>query len=499
GLRKRCPALPRGLRLKDALAALRRGQGLPGGKKVLVVLDQFEQWLHAKRSDENTDLVQALRQCDGGRVQCLVLVRDDFGMGATRFMAALDIPIVQGQNFATVDLFDRLHAQKVRGEFGRPFGRLPDNLGNLSRAQEAFLEQGVAGLAQEGRVISVRMALFADMVKGKPWTPATLTEVGGMEGVGVTFLEETFAASTAPPQHRLHQKAAQAVLRALLPESGTDIKGQMRSHADLLEASGYAGRLQDFDALLRILDGELRLITPTDPEGVEAGNAASTKAATGEKYYQLTHDYLVHSLRDWLTRKQKETRRGRAELLLGDRAAVWNTRPENRQLPSLLQWLQIRWYTRTKQWTPPQRKMMSKASRYHALRGLVVLVVLALLGWGGYETHGTLKAYALQDRLLDANTAEVPAIVEDMAPYRRWADPRLRVALREAEANHDPRKRLHVSLALLPVDATQGDYLYGRLLDAQPQEVPVIRDFLDPHKDGLRERLWAVVEKSEKG
>ena len=56
------------------------------------------------------------------------------------------------------------------------------------------------------------------------------------------------------------------------------------------------------------------------------------------RYYQLTHDYLVHSLRDWLTRKQKETRRGRAELLLADRAAVWNARPENRQLPSLLQW-----------------------------------------------------------------------------------------------------------------------------------------------------------------
>ena len=31
---------------------------------------------------------------------------------------------------------------------------------------------------------------------------------------------------------------------------------------------------------------------------------------SGQKYYQLTHDYLVPSLREWLTRKQKETRRG---------------------------------------------------------------------------------------------------------------------------------------------------------------------------------------------
>ena len=115
------------------------------------------------------------------------------------------------------------------------------------------------------------------MVKGKPWTPATLKEVGGTKGVGVTFLEETFSASTAPPEHRLHQKAAQAVLKALLPETGTDIKGQMRSRQELLEASGYANRPRDFDDLIHILDPELRLITPTDPEG-------SVERESGDRY-----------------------------------------------------------------------------------------------------------------------------------------------------------------------------------------------------------------------
>src|SRR6266436_667948 len=101
-----------------------------------------------------------------------------------------------------------------------------------------------------------------------------------MQGVGLTFLEETFVASSAPPQHRLHQKAAQAVLKALLPEAGIDIKGHMRSQQELLEASGYASRPRDFDELLRILDGELRLITPTDPEDVEGGSS-SQRPTTG--------------------------------------------------------------------------------------------------------------------------------------------------------------------------------------------------------------------------
>ena len=63
--------------------------GTSGGQKVLIVLDQFEQWLHARPEDERyAELVQALRQCDGGRVQCLVLVRDDFWMAATPISAA---------------------------------------------------------------------------------------------------------------------------------------------------------------------------------------------------------------------------------------------------------------------------------------------------------------------------------------------------------------------------------------------------------------------------
>ena len=76
-----------------------------------------------------------------------------------------------------------------------------------------------------------------------------------------------FSSQTANPRHRLHQKAARAVLKALLPESGADIKGHMRSFQELLEVSGYRNRPKDFEDLIRILDGEIRLITPTDPEG----------------------------------------------------------------------------------------------------------------------------------------------------------------------------------------------------------------------------------------
>ena len=495
GLRKHCPDLPANLGLIEALTALRRERFLPSGKKVLLVLDQFEQWLHARKEEENTELVQALRQCDGEHVQCVVMVRDDFWMAATRFMRELEVRLVEGQNSTAVDLFPIRHAEKVLLEFGRAFGILPESATDVSKDQKQFLDQAVLGLAQEGKVISVRLALFAEMMKGKPWTPATLKDVGGASGVGVTFLEETFSASSAPPDHRYHQKAARAVLQALLPESGTDIKGHMRSHSDLLAASGYGSRLRDFDELIRILDSEIRLITPTDPEGNDPGEPGGVSPRVpGEKYFQLTHDYLVPSLRDWLTRKQKETRRGRAELLLADRAAVWNARSENRQLPSLLQWLQIRWQTAKKNWTPPQRKMMAKAGRYHVVRGLMVAALVLVLGLASWEGFGRLEGRRLRDRVLEASITDVPGIVKEMVSYRHWVNPLLRDAYAQAESENDLPKQLKASLALVPVDEGQVEYLVARLFEAEAQEIVVIREALLPHQEKLSARLWPILE-----
>ena len=299
---------------------------------------------------------------------------------------------------------------------------MPERTGDLNSDQNSFLDQSISGLAEDGKIISVRLALFAEMMKGKPWTPSTLKEVGGTEGVGVTFLEETFSASTAAPEHRLHQKAAQSVLKALLPETGTDIKGQMRSRQELLEASGYANRPRDFDDLIHILDPELRLITPTDPEGSASEGQQVTPSG---QYYQLAHDYLVHSLRDWLTRKQRETRRGRAELRLAERSASWNAKPENRHLPSPLEWANIRLLTKKKDWTEPQRKMMKRAGRVHGLRTLGLVMLVSLITWGGIEGYGRFRASALVESLQKVGTPDVPAIVKQLSGYRRWADPQL--------------------------------------------------------------------------
>ena len=353
----------------------------------------------------------------------------------------------------------------------------------------------------------------------------------------MAFLEEAFSSPLAVPRHRLRQKAAQAVLRALLPEKSTNIKGRMRAEEELRLASGYADRPLEFADLIHILDNELRLITPAEAEGVARGewrvegtetvevgssslqpgffdsrsdqgtritdeNLTTSLLATlhpplATRYYQLTHDYLVHSLRDWLTRKQRETRRGRAELLLAERAAFWNAKPEHRHLPSLGEWASIRYLTCPADWTESQRRMMRRSGRLHGLRlvgAATAAALAATLGLNAWNRRAQDASSRVQ-QILKADIAEVPELVRAIDDYRRWTDPEFRRVV--ANPWLQPKAKLRASLALLPVDPTQFDYLESRVLDAVPAEVLVLRERLRPRSAALIPKLWALLESSQ--
>jgi serine/threonine protein kinase/formylglycine-generating enzyme required for sulfatase activity len=522
GVRKRCPDAAAGLGLTATLAGLRRGRGLSAGKKVVLILDQLEQWLHAKRDEQEADLVQALRQCDGEHVQALLLVRDDFWMATTRFLRELEIPLVEGQNSAAVDLFDLRHARRVLAAFGRAFGTLPD--GSLPPEAQRFVDQAVAALARDNKVISVRLSLFAEMVKSKPWTPATLKEVGGAQGVGVTFLEETFSAPTAPAPHRRHQRAARAVLRALLPEEGTDIKGRMRSRQELLEASGYGRLPAEFDELLRLLNAELRLVTPADPEGdretgrqgdketrrqgdkeigqaggPENGGASSVSLSpclpvSLSCFYQLTHDYLVPALRQWLTRKQKETWRGRAELLLEERAAQWAPSRRRGLLPSLPEYLFLRLGVPRRRWKPEQRALLGAAARRHGLTWGLVLLALVVVGIGlqlyvasVHEATRRQNAETLIESVLNASPTDLANTIQSLRPLGDVARPLLWSHFQSAP--DDSTRKLHAACALADLGEAEPAFLLDSLARAPAGEARNLLTALALAKDAAASAL----------
>ena len=85
----------------------------------------------------------------------------------------------------------------------------------------------------------------------------------------------------------------------------------------------------------------------------------------------------------------------------------------------------------------------------------------------------------------------MPGIVEELSGYRRWADHGLGAGLLDAPDRSD--LKLHLSLALLPVDPSQVDYLYGRLLSGPVQNVPVLCKALEPQSASMVPRLWEAL------
>ncbi len=203
-------------------------------------------------------------------------------------MRELDVRLEQDVNYAAVDLFNTNHASRVLRWMGRAMGRLPQTLSQMTDDQSDFVRRVVSELSEKNLVSPVRLAVFAEMVRDKPWTASTLEQLGGVEGGGVAFLEDCFGRKSIHADYLRHSKAAAAILKSLLPELTSNIKGRMQPVKDLITISGYASRPSDFHELRRILDTELRIISPTDPDGHSDQSAQQVKL----QCYQLTTIFL---------------------------------------------------------------------------------------------------------------------------------------------------------------------------------------------------------------
>ena len=497
-LRRRFKSIPPELNLTESLRGLRESAGLRSNLKIVLVLDQFEQWLHCWQTGTEAGLVSALRQCDGGNIQCVLMVRDDFWLPVSRFMRQLELGIVDGTNAMLVDSFDAEHARRVLRELGVAYKRLPENAAEQSADQTAFVSQTIEDLAEDNRLYPVRLSVFVEMVKDRPWTPETLRDMGGARGVGVAFLENSVG-SRSRPARRIHEQAARAVLSALIPESG-QIKDSAKPRAELLRVSNYAVRPERFEELMHLLDVELRLLTPAGSHNEDVNSSMdhsqfSSQTAV-EPVYQLTHDFLVPSIRTWLHRELRETRRGRARLLLQEQALLWNQRPIKRSLPTLTEWIGLQLWTSHREWTPAERRMMGAASRRLLRRtGIVLSVVLigailtnVVLRQANRRRHDN-EAEVLVSHLMDVGNQDIPGIVTEMAAHREWVNPRLERMI--LDRSKSERNRIRAAMATLPAHDQHVEWLTQRLVS---EELPagdflILRASLTPYSDRVAKVL----------
>ncbi len=446
-------------------------------RKVVICIDQFEQWLYSHTSAlESSPLIQALRQCDGIHLQVLLMVRDDFWMGLTRLMQALDLTAAEHQNALAVDLFDKRHARRVLALFGAAHGRLPSDEHLLSPRQNHFLNAAVESLAIDRHVICVQLALLAEMMKNDSWEDSSLLSQDGGVGLGLHFLEQTFDLETSQKRFRRHTEGAHQVLRQLLPEPGIKIKGAIQSESELLSASGYSNPA-DFRELIKLLDSELHLITMSDGSSTEHVSVSGpAQPPASEPGYQLTHDFLIPSIRRWLELRQLGSKVGQAQIKLESFTDLYRARPSHHSLPSLLEYLMILYRLPPTSWNEPQTRMMTAARQRH-LRAvsqwaLIVFCVCAI-GLFGWHWNARLQerqlAQAEVERLL---VATWPEAIEQ-ATALRDGDAEVLDSLRShlSDSKAPLSQRVRAALVLSPTDSAARTQLLDYLHAAPAHEV----------------------------
>jgi formylglycine-generating enzyme required for sulfatase activity len=326
---------------------------------------------------------------------------------------------------------------------------------------------------------------------GRKLTTEGYRAIGGVTGALKRKADEVYS-RLSEPQQRICRRI---FLRLTQPGEGTE---DTKRRVPLSELRPEAGSLAEVEAVLFDLsEAETRLVTG--------------EAEGGEEFFEVAHEALIRGwpeLRTWIEAD-------RAALLtqrrLTDAANEWIKK--NRDASFLLAGARLatarEWAATHAEEINPLESLFISASRRYARRqrlqlvgALAAILVVVAAGWlwiraQNIEQNNRTRAEGLVDQLKKAEIGEVPAIVKGLDPYRSWADPLLREE--DAQGPTSTRQKLHLELALLPVDASKLAELRDRLPIISPAEFVVVRDFLPRYTltnvfaENVVEPLWKVA------
>jgi formylglycine-generating enzyme required for sulfatase activity len=326
---------------------------------------------------------------------------------------------------------------------------------------------------------------------GRKLTTEAYRGIGGVTGALQRKADDVYS-KLSEPQQRICRRI---FLRLTQPGEGTE---DTKRRVPISELRPEAGSPADVEAvLLDLSEAETRLITG--------------KAEDGEEFFEVAHEALIRGwpeLRKWIEadRQALLTQRRMTEA-----ANEWIKK--NRDASFLLAGARLatarEWAATHAEEINPLESLFISASRRYARRqrlqlagALAAILLVVAVGWlwiraQNIEQNNRTRAEGLVDQLKKAEIGEVPAIVEKLGPYRRWADPLLREE--DAQTPAGARQKLHLELALLPVDPSKLAELRDRLPIISPAEFVVVRDFLprytlpDVFAGNVVEPLWKVA------
>ena len=448
-----------------------RSEVLPNAnQRMLIVLDQFEQWLHS--TPDREPLTHALRQFDADHLKALIIVRDDFWMETTRLFHSLELDLIENGNAAACDLFRRDHAREVLISYGRALGRLPKAPHRLSQDQLRFVERAIEELAEEAGVVPVRLVMFAEMTKEREWTATTFREIGGTSGVAIAFLDSQFGEG-ASRQLAEFSRPARELLRRLMPASATTLKGEKHTTTEL-QAACQLDDSKKFQQLIHLLDHDLHLISPVEVD-------SSAAPAESPPSYQLTHDALVPAIRDWIDTTEQSTLVGRARQRLKQRTESWTKRNIAPTLPTW-EWCFLSLFARGRPWTSNERSMFAAATRQIAQRAAVwvgLFVATICVAWS------SLRYVAAQNniqQIASSNLDHLPHLCDSIANSRSTAEHLKKAWISRSPANAPDGTMRNMAIAIARHPMLANDEI-----------LPEIFDEISAHLDTVPIRHVAMV------
>ena len=217
--------------------------------------------------------------------------------------------------------------------------------------------------------------------------------------------------------------------------------------------------------------------------------------------YPTARDFaedLRQSLKDMLTRKQKETRRGRAELLLKDRAELWSERPDHRFLPNSIEYVNIRLFTDSKSWTAQQRRLITNAGRRHALRWICLMAVILPIAWGiqhQVTSRTRERVKTAIDGVLNSNSDSSQIAMRELMALPREI---VRNELRVRATVSDNDRRFRVACAQSELGDVDVAYLVSQIETAPADEADNLIVALGHSRQKALATIRADVEKCDR-
>ncbi len=333
-------------------------------KKLLLVIDQFEQWLSVHGRRKETQLQQALRHCDGHLLQTLLIFRSDFIDRAEPFMDACGSPRAHGSNGFSINMLTGEESFAVLDHVLSTPGatlRWPEESDRQSTLQHAAELLGDAD-KRHGGVCPAWVVMVARFLVKHATAPLPLLHQRSLSDVALSHIRELLegSAGSRPTLASLYPD----IVRCLIDdEAGGDLRRQV-GFAQFQNASLKGTVADDLRQALQSLEAGDLIVS-----------MQVTTAGCHEQVWQLTHEIWIQPLRQWL----EQIRRTKAESLLANRTAAWIKSGDSRHLLNTRELLEVVRNVPAERRSADHERFIG-ASRFKVARNwLIALLIAGLL------------------------------------------------------------------------------------------------------------------------